>query len=41
MEVKKIEEKEKSATMMIFVVEKGTVFPMKSKLQGESFEWTY
>ena len=38
MEVKKIEEKEKIATMMIFVVEKGSVFRMKLKLQGESFE---
>ena len=38
MEVKKIEKKEKSATMMIFVVEKGSVFRMKLKLQGESFE---
>ena len=35
---KKAEEKQNSATTMIFVDGKGSVFPMKLKLQGESFE---
>ena len=35
---KKAEEKQNSATTMISVDGKGTVFPMKLKLQGESFE---
>ena len=38
---KKAEEKQNSATTMISVDGKGTVFPMKLKLQGESFEKTY
>ena len=38
---KKAEEKQNSATTMIFVDGKGSVFPMKLKLQGESFEKTY
>ena len=37
----KTEEKQNSATTMISVDGKGTVFPMKLKLQGESFEKTY
>ena len=37
---KKAEEKQNSATTMISVDGKGTVFPMKLKLQGESFEKT-
>ena len=37
---KKAEEKENSATTMISVDRKGTVFPVKLKLQGESFEKT-
>ena len=35
---KKPEEKQNSATIMIVVDGKGTVFPMKLKLQGESFK---
>ena len=35
---KKPEEKQNSATMMISVDEKGAVFLVKLKLQGESFE---
>ena len=35
---KKAEEKQNSATIMIFVDEKGTDFLVKLKLQGESFE---
>ena len=35
---KKTEEKQNSATMMISVDEKGAVFLVKLKLQGESFE---
>ena len=38
---KKAEEKQNSATTMISVDGKGTVFPMKLKLQWESFERTY
>ena len=38
---KKAEEKQNSATIMISVDGKGTVFPMKLKLQGKSFEQTY
>ena len=38
---KKTEEKQNSATIMISVDGKGTVFPVKLKLQGESFEWRY
>ena len=38
---KKTEERQNSATTMISVDEKRTVFPMKLKLQGESFEKTY
>ena len=38
---KKAEEKQNSATTMISVDGKGTVFPMQFKLQGESFEKTY
>ena len=34
-EEKKTEEKENSATIMISVYEKGTVFPIKLKLLGE------
>ena len=34
---KKTKEKQNSATIMISVDEKGTVFPVKLKLQGESF----
>ena len=37
---KKAEEKQNSATTMISVDGNGTVFPMKLKLQGESFEKT-
>ena len=36
---KKAEEKQNSATIMIFVDEKGADFPVKLKLQGESFEF--
>ena len=32
------EEKQNSATIIISVDEKGTVFPMKLKLQGKSLE---
>ena len=35
---KKAEEKQNSATIMISVDGKGTVFPMKLKLQGKSLE---
>ena len=35
---KKTDEKQNSATMMISVDVKRTIFPMKLKLQGESFE---
>ena len=35
---KKTEEKQNSATIMISVDGKGTVFPVKLKLQGESFQ---
>ena len=35
---KKTEEKPNSATIIISVDDKGTVFPVKLKLQGESFE---
>ena len=35
---KKIEEQQNIATIMISVAEKGTVFPMKLKLQGEIFD---
>ena len=35
---KKTEEKQKSASIMISVDGKGTVFPVKLKLQEESFE---
>ena len=35
---KKTEEKQNSAAMMISVDGIGTVFPVKLKLQGESFE---
>ena len=35
---KKAEEKQNSATIMISVNGKGTDFPVKLKLQGESFE---
>ena len=35
---KKAEEKQNSATIIIFLDEKGAVFPVKLKLQGESFE---
>ena len=35
---KEAKEKENSATTMISVDGKGTVFPMKLELQGESFE---
>ena len=38
---KKAEEKQNSATTMISVDGKGTVFSMKLKLQGESFEKIY
>ena len=38
---KKTEEKQNSATIMISVDGKGTVFPVKLKLQGESLQWTY
>ena len=37
----KTEEKQNSATTMISVDGKGTVFSMKLKLQGESFEKIY
>ena len=37
---KKIEEQENSATIMTSIYGKGTVFPVKLKLQGESFEKT-
>ena len=33
----KIEEKQNIATIMISAAEKGTVFPVKLKLQGEIF----
>ena len=32
------EEKQKSATIMVSVDGEGTLFPVKLKLQGESFE---
>ena len=35
---KKTEEKQNSVTIMISVDGKGTVFPVKLKLEGESFE---
>ena len=35
---KKVEEQPNSATALISVDGKGTIFPMKSNLQGESFE---
>ena len=35
---KKAEEQQNSATTMISVDGKGTIFPMKLKLHGESFE---
>ena len=35
---KETEEQENNATIMISVDRKGTVFPVKLKLQGESFE---
>ena len=35
---KKVEERQNSATTMISVDGKGTIFPMKLKLHGESFE---
>ena len=35
---KKTEEKQNSATIMISVDSKETIFPVKLKLQGESFE---
>ena len=38
---KKAEEKQNSTTTVISVDGKGTVFPMKLKLQGKSFEKTY
>ena len=38
---KKVEEQPNSATALISVDGKGTIFPMKSNLQGESFEETY
>ena len=38
---KKAEERQNSATTMISVDGKGTVFLMKLILQGESFEKTY
>ena len=38
---KKAEEKQNSATTMIFVDGKRTDFPMKLKLQEQSFEKTY
>ena len=34
----KIEEKQNIATIMISVAEKGTVLPVKLKLQGEIFD---
>ena len=33
----KSEEKQNSVTIIIYVVENGTVFPVKFKLKGESF----
>ena len=38
---KKAEEQQNSATTMISVNGKGTIFPMKLKLHGDSFEETY
>ena len=38
---KKPEEKQKSATIMISVDRKGTVVPVKLKLQRESFDQGY
>ena len=35
---KKTEEKQNGATIMMSVDEKGTVFPVKLKVEGESFE---
>ena len=35
---KKAEEKQNSVTIMISVDRKGTLFPAKLKLQGQSFE---
>ena len=40
-DVKKVEEKQNSATIMISVDEQGTFFPLKLKLQGESIEQGY
>ena len=37
---KKVEEQQNSATAMISVDGKGTIFPMKLNLHGESFEET-
>ena len=37
----KVEEKQNSATTMISVDGKGKVFPIKLKLQGESFQKIY
>ena len=37
----KTEEKQNGATIMMSVDEKGTVFPMKLEVEGESFEWRY
>ena len=39
--LKEKEEKQNSATTMISVDGKGKVFPIKLKLQGESFQKTY
>ena len=35
---KKTEDKQNSVTIMMSADEKGTVFPVKLKLEGESFE---
>ena len=37
----KTEEKQNSVTIMMSVDEKGTVFPVRLKLEGESIEWRF
>ena len=38
---KKTEEKQNSVTIMMSIDAKGTVFPVRLKLEGKSFEWRY
>ena len=37
----KTEEKQNSVTIMMSIDAKGTVFPVRLKLEGKSFEWRY